>query len=253
MRTSLAVIGISIVLGMFVAAGLWRPETPAVTASREARPASPEPSPAAQPEPGPPSAPTEPGAPSTPRQLFPPEDLPLLEGPDRELWQKPELVMDTLRIAEGSKVADIGAGAGWFTIRLARRVEQNGTVYAQDVQREMYIAISRRVKRERLGNVKVILGSEDLPNLPQKVLDAVLAVDVYPEVSDRVTFLRSLAAALKPTGRIGIVNYKPGKGGPGPDSRVDSDSVIADAKKAGLHMLQPPLDLRYQYMIVLGP
>lgn len=242
MRTSLAVIGVAIVLGTFVAAGLWKPAAPGIAASKEARQTSPEQSPAAP----------EPGTSPAPRQLFPPEDLPLLEGPDRELWQKPELVMDTLRIAEGSKVADIGAGAGWFTIRLSRRVEVNGTVYAQDVQREMYIAISRRVKREGLSNVKVILGSEDSPNLPEGTLDAVLAVDVYPEVADRVTFLRSLATALKPTGRIGIVNYKPGTGGPGPDSRVASDTVIADARKASLRMLEPPLDLRYQYMIVLG-
>ena len=97
MRTSLAVIGVAIVLGTFVAAGLWKPAAPGIAASKEARQTSPEQSPATP----------EPGTSPAPRQLFPPEDLPLLEGPDRELWQKPELVMDTLRIAEGSKVADM--------------------------------------------------------------------------------------------------------------------------------------------------
>ena len=149
-------------------------------------------------------------------QLFPPENLGLLEGPDRAEWQKPEQIMDALAIADGSVVADIGAGAGWFTIRLARRVGPNGVVYAQDVQRQMLDAIRRRVGREGLRNVQTRLGAGSNPNLPVGALDAVLVVDVYPEVEDRITFLRNLAAALKPNGRIGIVNYKQGQGGPGP-------------------------------------
>jgi SAM-dependent methyltransferase len=187
-------------------------------------------------------------------RLTRPEDLVLLEGPDRAAWQQPELIMDALNIAEGSKVADVGAGAGWFTIRLARRVRENGTVYAQDLQRQMVTAIARRVNREGLNNVRVIQGHENSPNLPQKMLDAVLVVDVYPEVerSERVAFLKSLATALRPKGRIGIVNYKPGRGGPGPEGRVASASVEEDARNAGLKVLAVRQDLRYQYLIVLG-
>src|SRR5688572_22364634 len=88
------------------------------------------------------------------RRLFPPIDLGLLESPDRAEWQRPEQIMDLLHIADGSTVADIGAGAGWFTIRLARRVGPNGIVYSQDVQREMLEAIRRRVSREGLQNVR---------------------------------------------------------------------------------------------------
>src|SRR5512144_557167 len=90
-------------------------------------------------------------------RLFPPQDLGLLEGPDRDAWQKPEQIMDALAIADGSVVADIGAGAGWFTIRLARRVGPRGKVYAQDVQRQMLEAIRRRVAREGLQNVETRL------------------------------------------------------------------------------------------------
>ena len=91
------------------------------------------------------------------RRLFPPIDLGLLESPDRAEWQRPEQIMDLLHIADGSTVADIGAGAGWFTIRLARRVGPNGIVYSQDVQREMLEAIRRRVSREGLQNVRTRL------------------------------------------------------------------------------------------------
>lgn len=188
-------------------------------------------------------------------RLFPPENLGLLEGPDRDAWQKPEQIMDALAIADGAVVADIGAGAGWFTIRLARRVGPNGKVYAQDVQRQMLEAIRRRVGREGLANVETRLGTDSSPNLPERSLDAVLVVDVYPEVVDRVAFLRNLAAALKPAGRIGIVNYKPGRGGPGPAPgegvRVESESVEADARTAGLQVLARET-LPYQYLLVLG-
>ena len=188
-------------------------------------------------------------------RLFPPQDLGLLEGPDRDAWQKPDEIMDALSIADGAAVADIGAGAGWFTIRLARRVGPNGTVYAQDVQPQMLEAIRRRVAREGLRNVETRLGSDSTPNLPARLLDAVLVVDVYPEVEDRVAFLRNLAGALKPGGRIGIVNYKPGRGGPGPAPsegvRVDSAGVERDAGAAGLHVLTRQT-LPYQYLLVLG-
>jgi SAM-dependent methyltransferase len=188
-------------------------------------------------------------------RLFPPKDLGLLESPDREEWQQPDEIMDALGIADGSAVADIGAGAGWFTIHLARRVGPNGIVYAQDVQRQMLEAIRRRVAREGLRNVQTRLGSGSTPNLPAGSLDAVLVVDVYPEVEDRVTFLRNLATALRTGGRIGIVNYRPGEGGPGPAPgegvRVARESVEADARAAGLQVLahQP---LPYQYLLVLG-
>jgi SAM-dependent methyltransferase len=188
------------------------------------------------------------------RERFPPSDLVLLEGPDREEWQNPDQIMSDLGIADGDKVADVGAGSGWFTIRLAERVGPRGKVYAQDLQPEMVTAISRRVKRLGLSNVEVVQGREDDPNLPTGMLDAVLVVDVYPEVDshNRQGFLRQLATALKPRGRLGIVNYKPGGGGPGPesDSRVSSTLVEQDARAAGLDVISQR-DLGFQYLIVL--
>jgi len=188
-------------------------------------------------------------------RLFPPTDLGLLEEPDRAAWQKPDQIMDALAIADGSIVADIGTGAGWFTVRLAQRVGPKGLVYAQDVQREMLEATRRRVTREGLKNVQVRRGSGSDPNLPSGVIDAVLVVDVYPEVDDRVTFLKNLKSSIKSSGRIGIVNYKPGAGGPGPAPnegvRVDSSVVETDARAAGLRVLTRG-NLPFQYLLVLG-
>jgi ubiquinone/menaquinone biosynthesis C-methylase UbiE len=185
------------------------------------------------------------------RPLFPPQDLGLLEGPDRAAWQKPEQIMDVLQVADGSVVADIGPGAGWFTIRLARRVGPNGIVYARDIQPPMLEAIRRRVGREGLRNVQLGLSAGYDQKLPAGKLDAVLVVDVYQEITEPVQFLRNVAHALKPSGLIGVVNYKPGRGGPGPAVRVDRATVEADARAAGLRVLAHE-NLPYQYLLVLG-
>jgi predicted methyltransferase len=187
-------------------------------------------------------------------RLFPPQDLGLLEAPDRDIWQHPDQVMDELVVAEASTVADIGAGSGWFTIRLARRVGPNGTVYAEDVQSEMLAAISRRVTAEGLLNVKTVLGQESDPRLPAKALDAVLMVDAYHEIEDRVTFLRNLAKALKPQGRLGVIDFNLEGGGPGPptEERVSPEVVVKDAALAGLRVLSQETFLPYQYFLIFG-
>jgi predicted methyltransferase len=167
--------------------------------------------------------------------------------------------MDALRIADGSVVADLGAGSGWFTIRLARRVGPNGKVYAEDIQREMIDAIDRRRKREGLRNVEAILGSPLDPQLPPGKLDAVLIVDSYYEMEEPVVLLRNVAkslkvaTSLKPGGRIGIVNYTKAGFGPGPplEERVDPSVVIADAEAAGLRVVARPDFLPFHYMLIL--
>ena len=189
-------------------------------------------------------------------RLFSSTDLGLLESPDRAAWQKPELIMDALRIAENATVADIGAGAGFFTVRLARRVGPNGIVYAEDIQQPMLESIKRRVSREGLNNVITRLGTDTDAKLPKGALDAVLVVDVYQEVdeeSSRIGLLRHLADTLKPNGRIGIVNYKPGEGGPGPDPqrRLERSVVEAEVRAAGLRVLDGAT-LPFQYLLVVG-
>jgi ubiquinone/menaquinone biosynthesis C-methylase UbiE len=189
-----------------------------------------------------------------PGRLFPPSDLGLLDAPDRDLWQRPDQIMDALGIADASVVADIGAGSGWFTIRLARRVGPRGVVYAEDVQKEMINAIFRRVQREGFNNVKPVLGSSNDPRLPATSVDAVLMVDAYHEVEDRVTMLSNIARSLKPQGRLGIVDFRlDGTGpGPAPDERVSPDVVVNDAKKAGLKLIRQEPFLPFQYFLIFG-
>jgi ubiquinone/menaquinone biosynthesis C-methylase UbiE len=187
-------------------------------------------------------------------RLFPPQDLGQLEGPDRDAYQRPDQIMDALQIGEGSVVADLGAGGGWFTVRLARRVGPNGRVYAEDIQKQMIEAIDRRVKREGLRNVMMVLGTPTDPKIPDGLLDAVLIVDAYHEIEQPITLLRNVAKSLKAAGTVGIVNYKKDGGGPGPpmDQRVDAEKVIADARAAGLELRKRENFLRYQYLLTFG-
>lgn len=213
--------------------------------------------------PGLPAVPVQPdlraqGAQSAPppkpkARLFPPLDLGLLEGADRDQWQRPEEIMDALQIAEGSVVADLGAGGGWFTVRLARRVGRSGLVYAEDIQPLMLEAIKRRVQRENLTNVRTVLGTPKDSRLP-KGLDAVLIVGAYHEMEDPVTLLENAADSLKPQGRIGVVDFSPGAGGPGPDpdQRVDAETVIKGATAANLEVISRETIPPFMFMLILG-
>jgi ubiquinone/menaquinone biosynthesis C-methylase UbiE len=187
-------------------------------------------------------------------KLFPPQDLGLLEGPDRDLWQLPDQIMDSLGMAEGSVVADIGAGGGWFTIRLARRVGASGIVYAEDIQPQMLEATMRRVAREGLRNVRRVLGTAEDPRLPEGTLDAVLIVDTYHELDNPDALLHNIAKALKPQGRVGVVDFKRDGLGPGPslDDRVDPELVVRDAEAAGLRLVRRETFLPYQFLLVFS-
>jgi predicted methyltransferase len=184
-------------------------------------------------------------------RLFPPEELGALEGPDRDAWQEPERIMDSLGITNGTTVADVGAGGGWFTIKLANRVGPKGLVYAEDIQREMIESINRRVNRTNLSNVKTIIGTSNNPKIPTPV-DAVLMVDVYGEVEDPVTLLRNVIPQLKKGGRIGIIEHRLNGGGPGPplQDRVPPEIIIRAAEAVGLELVTHDDSFRYQYLLI---
>ena len=186
-------------------------------------------------------------------RLFPPLDLGVLEGADREQWNKPEQIMDALKIGDGSIVADIGAAGGWFTVRLSRRVGPNGVVYAEDIQPLMLEAIKRRVQRENLTNVRTVLGTTKDSRLPHG-LDAILINGAYHEMENPIAVLKDAANSLKPQGRIGIVEYTPGAGGPGPDTdqRVTPETVITGARAVGLQVISRETVPPFMFMVVLG-
>ena len=131
-----------------------------------------------------------------------------LERTDREAEEQPTRALTLMKIVQGSTVADIGAGSGYFTERLSRLVGPAGRVFATDIQQGMLDLLQKRLERERLGNVTLVLGEPDDPKLPSAALDLALMVDVYHELSAPQTVLGRIRAALKPGGRLVLIEYK---------------------------------------------
>lgn len=133
---------------------------------------------------------------------------PWLDRAEREVEEQPSRALMIMNIAPGSTVADIGAGSGYFTERLARLVGPAGKVYATDIQQGMLDLLQRRMMRERIENVSLILSEPANPKLPPASIDLALMVDVYHELAAPHTVLAHIRGALKPGGRLVLIEYK---------------------------------------------
>ena len=166
-------------------------------------------------------------------------DLSIFDYPDRDQKLHINQVMDLLGISTGKNVADIGAGSGWFTVRAARQVTATGTVYAVDINPAAISYIDTRAQKEKLTNIKTVLGAEDNPKLPANSVDAVLLLKTYHEVAKPVDLLRNLRSALKPGARVGIID----RNGNGENHGVQKQVVIHEAQEAGYRLLEEHDDL----------
>jgi ubiquinone/menaquinone biosynthesis C-methylase UbiE len=128
-----------------------------------------------------------------------------LVRPERESEERPEKALDAIGIATGSTVADIGAGVGYFTWRLAQRA---GTVYAEDIQQIMLDKLDANLRARHITNVRPVLGAVDDPKLPKNSIDLVLLVDVYHEFSEPEKMLDHIVESLKPGGRLVFLEYR---------------------------------------------
>jgi SAM-dependent methyltransferase len=199
-----------------------------VAAWQQARPA-PQPTPAATPRPDP-TAETVERATSEPYT----GDLSIFEDPARAEKLQVERVMDVLGVREGSRVADIGAGSGWFTVRAARRAGAGGLVYAVEINPDFLKHIEERARKESLPNVRAVLGKEDDPLLPPASVDAVLLLKTYHEIAQPVRLLSRLRPALRDGARLGIID----RNGKGDDHGVERDTIVREAERAGYRLAE---------------
>ncbi|HVF91424.1 MAG TPA: class I SAM-dependent methyltransferase [Blastocatellia bacterium] len=160
-------------------------------------------------------------------------DLSIFEDPERAEKLQIERVMDLLDIKQGSSVADIGAGSGWFTVRAARRVGGSGVVYAVEINQDFLKHIKARAETEGLANIRTVLGREDDPLLPSQSVDAVLVLKTYHEISQPVLLLRRLRAAMRPGALLGVID----KNGSGEDHGIASRTVVEEAERAGFSLV----------------
>lgn len=131
-----------------------------------------------------------------------------LERPEREREERPDLLVPALTLRAGDAVADIGAGTGYYTRRLAKAVGTNGLVYAVEIQQEMLDLLANKLAREGIANVKSVLGTVTDPKLPHAAVDLVLMVDVYHEFEHPFEMIEAICHALKPGGRVVFVEFR---------------------------------------------
>ena len=153
---------------------------------------------------------------------------PWLVRPEREAEEAPEAALDAIGISKAAMVADIGAGVGYFTWRLAARVGSEGKVYAVDVQPGMLQQLRQNMAERKLANYEAVLGAADDPRLPHAGIDLALLVDVYHEFSQPRKMLQAIRASLKPDGRMVLLEYR--KEDPNIPIRPEHKMSVAEVK-----------------------
>ena len=204
----------------------------------------------------PPPAPVAPAAPPAGnRDRHGPKDVPtyikMLEDPKRDPYQKPDEVVAALKLAPDAAVADLGCGPGYFTLRFARAVPK-GVVYAIDVEPKQLDRLNEHLTKSGVRNVVPVLSTHDDSRLPPASVDVVAIIDTYHHFEDRVKYMERLKDALKPGGRVAIVDYHKKKlpVGPPPEHKMAREDEMAEMEKAGYHLVEEPAILPYQYFLI---
>lgn len=173
----------------------------------------------------------------------------VLDAPDRETWQRPEEVVRALELEPTMRVADVGAGTGYFAVRLARAVPA-GEVLATDVEPDMVRYLNERAHREKLPNLRAVQSTHTATGLAAASVDRILVVHVWHHLDERERHARELAAALRPGGKLMIVDFSlAGHRGPPAHMRVPPEVVVAELASAGLSASVSPVALPDQYIV----
>ena len=173
------------------------------------------------------------------------------DDPARDAWQMPARVIEALKLAEDASVADIGAGTGYFSLRLAKLVPR-GTVYAVDIEPKMLEYIRKRAKTAGLANLVTVEGDSVSPRLP-KAVDLVLVVDTYHHIPNRVAYFKGLAKGLTAAGRVAIVDFrKDAPDGPPPEFRFEAAQIVDEMAKAGYRLDTEHKFLPRQHFLVFS-
>lgn len=160
-------------------------------------------------------------------------DLSIFEKPGRDERLQIQRVMNLLEIKAGSSVADIGAGSGWFSMRAAKRVGTSGMVYAEDINPDAVKFIEDRIQKEKVSNIKPLLGSPDDPKLPPDSIDAVLLLKVYHEIAHPLELMAHLKPSLRSGAKVGIID----RNGNGTDHGLNREVVTREMSEAGFKLL----------------
>jgi len=176
----------------------------------------------------------------------------IFDDPARDEWQRPDEVLRALKLAPNATVADIGAGTGYFAIRLARALPK-GRVYGVDAEPDMVQYLGERAQRENLANLTPVLARPDDPGIPVPV-DVVILVDTYHHIPERERYFRSLQKSFRTGGRLAIIDFTvESPVGPPVRSRIPAGRVKQEMARAGYRLLEEHKFLPHQYFLVFRP
>ncbi len=171
------------------------------------------------------------------------------DKPERDAWQKPDEVVEALHLDRAASVADVGAGTGYFSARIAKRIPE-GKVFAADVEPDMVRYLRERAEREQLSNLAPVQASADAANLPTPV-DLVLVVDTYHHIGHRVAYFSKLKSSLRPGGRLAVIDFrKDSPVGPPVEHRIPPEKVTEELAAAGFTPVESYDFLPRQYFLV---
>ena len=179
----------------------------------------------------------------------------MLEDPKRDAYQKPHEVMRTLDIRQGEVIADIGAGSGYFTFRLAHHVGDNGRVYAVDVSPDMILHLNRRIRELKAMNVSSILADPDDPLLPERSVNRFFFSDSWHHIENQPKYLSLIKKMLKPGGEIIMIDFhkKELPVGPPMQMKIAREDLIKQMENNGFRLMKEHTFLPYQYFLVFVP
>lgn len=176
------------------------------------------------------------------------------DNPERDAWQRPDAVLDFIGLAPDARVADLGAGTGYFAMRMAKRTPQ-GRVFANDIEPDMVRYLGERADKEGLKNLQPVQGNASDPALPEAV-DVVFLCNVFHHIEHRPAYFRKVAQRLRPGGRVVIVDFKKDAAadipGPPPAMRIAQAALVDELAAAGLVLQRANRDLLpHQYIVEL--
>ena len=178
-----------------------------------------------------------------------------LDRSERQREENTDLAIRLLMLKPGMTVADIGAGTGYYSIRVAKQIGPSGRVLAVDIQPEMLQLLKANAHKAKLDNISTILGSESDPKLPERAVDLIIMVDVYHELGSPQAVVRRLRRSLRPDGRLVLLEYR--QEDPNvpirPEHKMSVSQVRAEIQPEGFRFVESVEKLPWQHMIFFAP
>lgn len=178
-----------------------------------------------------------------------------MEDPERDAYQKPHEVVMALALRDGDRIADIGAGAGYFALRFAHHVGAAGRVYAVDISPDMIVHLNEKIRDAGLDNIRTVLARPDDPLLPASSVDRIFICDTWHHIENRGRYAEKLRTLLRPGGQVIVVDFqkKVLPVGPPDEMKLSRDDVIAEFRQYGFRLAKEETFLPYQYFLVFSP